>query len=138
MENLPAYKAKNRWLDQPKVVNGAGEAFQEAAEAESEIDDARVKVSFDDAQEDASVQDIARVLDMLLDAKVQARKKTLTTVVKSVNVVSCADVEEDLQNLIDEDSVDAQASPKTNEVDRSHVTSSAIGAGVLTTRANPP
>ena len=37
----------------------------EAADAESEIDDARVKVSFDEAQEDATVQDISSVLDIL-------------------------------------------------------------------------
>ena len=47
----PTKEAKNRWLDQLKVTN-------EASEAESEIDDARVKVTFDEGQKDVTVQDI--------------------------------------------------------------------------------
>ena len=68
--NPPSYKAKNRWLDQLKGTNEAAEVFEDVVEAEYGMDDARGKVSYDEAKEDTSVQYIAGSLDMMLNAKV--------------------------------------------------------------------
>ena len=66
---------------------------------------------------------------MFLYAKVQARQKTLNAV---VTAVSCADVENELLTLSEEDSIDAQTIPKTYEEDWSLDTNSWNQAGMLT------
>ena len=121
--NQPAYDAKNRWWHQRKVSNEAGEAFEDADEAESGRDDARDGMSFNEAKEDASVQVKADVLDLMLNAKVQTRQKPSNTAVKSVIEVSCTDVEKERLNLNDEDSVHAEGCPNMKVEDWSLVSS---------------
>ena len=69
---------------------------------------------------------------MFLNAKVKARQKTLNAVVKFVTVVSCADVENELLTLSEEDRIDAKTIPKTYEEDWSLDTNSWNQAVMLT------
>ena len=89
-------------------------------------------MSFDEAKEDASVQVIADVLDLMLNAKVQARQKPLNTPVKFVTTVNCVDVgKELLLNVIDKESVHDEGIPRMKVKDWSIVTSNGNRAGVL-------
>jgi hypothetical protein len=63
------------------------------------MDDARDMVSFVEAQEDASAQNIASELDMMLNAKVQARHRKIITKNKYVTLVTFADLEKELVTL---------------------------------------
>ena len=145
-ENKPTIKARNQGLDLPKGSYVAAPVFEDAGNLESGkddarnqvnyngaeeggsvqdkasgMDDARDDVNFDEAKEDASVQIIADVLDLMLDAKVQARQEPLNTAVKFVTAVSCDDVEKELLNLINEDSVHTKGGPKMKVEDWSLV-----------------
>ena len=73
MRSFPTNEIKISLLDRLKQASDAAEAFNDAVEAESGMDDARDKVSLYWAQEDTSVQDIASVLDMMLYACKQDR-----------------------------------------------------------------
>ena len=66
------------------MSNEAAKALKDADEAESGMEDARDDVSIDEAKEDASIQVIADVLDLMLNAKVQARQKPSDTAVGQV------------------------------------------------------
>ena len=58
-------------LDRFKIASDAAEAFEDAVEAESGTDDVKNKVKFDGVAEDASVQDLVGMLNLLLNAKVE-------------------------------------------------------------------
>ena len=113
------------------------EAFQDAAEEESGIYDTKGNVSFDEAKEDASVQVIADVLDLMINAKLQARQKPVNTAVNLVTAISCADVKKELLKSTDEDSVHAKVCPEMKVEDWPLVSSNLDFAGVLTRRAHP-
>ena len=72
---LPMYEAKNILFDRLNVTNDAAEAFGDFVEAESGMEDVRSKVTFDEVAEDASVQDLVSMLNMLLNAKVEFNGK---------------------------------------------------------------
>jgi hypothetical protein len=78
------------------------------------------------------------VFDLMLNAKVQTILKLLNNAVKFVTAVSCVDVEKDLLNLIDENSVHTEGCPKMKVEDWSLVSSIWNLASVLTRRAHPP
>ena len=71
VRSLPTFEAKNTLYDKLKVASDAAEAFGVAIEAESGKDDVANKVTFDDVAEDASVQDLVSILNLLLNAKAE-------------------------------------------------------------------
>ena len=75
LKYLPMYEAKNKLFDRLNVTSDAAEAFGDFVEAESGMDDVRSKVTFDEVAEDASVQDIVSMLNLLLNAKVKFNGK---------------------------------------------------------------
>ena len=62
-------------VDRLKVASDADEAFRDAVEAESGIDDVRSKVTFDEVVEDTSLQDLVSMLNLLLNTKVEFNGK---------------------------------------------------------------
>ena len=58
-------------LDRLKLASDAAEAFADAVEAESGADDIKNQVKFDGVAEDASVQVLVSILDLLLNARVE-------------------------------------------------------------------
>ena len=68
VRSLPTNEIKISLLDRLKQASDATEAFKDAVEAEFWMDDANDMLSLYGAQEDASVQDKASVLDMMLYA----------------------------------------------------------------------
>ena len=75
----------------------------------------------------------------VLNGLVQARQQTLRAVVKSVTAVSFDNVEKELQNFIDEDSIGVRGNPTRTKVeDWSDVLRSEDMDGVLLRRAHPP
>lgn len=75
VRSLPTYDTKNMLTDRLKTARDAAEAFGDAVEAESGIDDVQNKVTFDVVVEDASVQDLVGMLNLLLNAKVEYNGK---------------------------------------------------------------
>ena len=71
VRSLPTYDTKNMLVDRLKAASDAAEAFGVAIEAESGKDDVANKVTFDDVAEDASVQDLVSILNLLLNAKAE-------------------------------------------------------------------
>ena len=62
-------------LDRFKAAIEAAEHFRDAVKAESGVDEALKKETFDEVAEDESVQDIVSILDLLLNAKVEYNGK---------------------------------------------------------------
>ena len=62
-------------VDRLKVASDADEAFRDAVEAESGIDDVRSKVTFDEVVEDTFLQDLVSMLNLLLNTKVEFNGK---------------------------------------------------------------
>ena len=137
-KNQSTIKAKNRGLDLPEGSNVADPAFEDAGKLESESDDSSNKLNYEGAEEGGSVQDIAGGLDMMLNAKVGTRQKPVNNVIKFVTAVGCGDVEKELMNLIEEDSVHTEGDPKMKWENCSPVSSNWDLAGVLTRRAYHP
>ena len=75
VRSLPTYKTKNRLLDRFEAASNAAREYHDAIEKESGIDESRRKVEFSRVDEDASVQDMVSVLDLLLNAKVEYNGK---------------------------------------------------------------
>ena len=75
VRSLPTYDAKNMLTDRLKAARDAADAFGDAVEAESGIDEVKNKVTFDNVAEDASVQDLVSMLNLLLNAKVEFNGK---------------------------------------------------------------
>ena len=75
VRSLPTYETKNRLVDRLQVVTEAAVKFRGAVKAETGIEDAMEKVTFDGVAEDESVQDIVSLLDLLLNAKVEYNGK---------------------------------------------------------------
>ena len=111
-KNQSTITAKNGGLDLPEGSNVADPAFEDAGKLESESDDSSNKLNYEGAEEGGSVQDIAGGLDMMLNAKVGTRQKPVNNVIKFVTAVGCGDVEKELMNLIEEDSVNTEGDPK--------------------------
>jgi hypothetical protein len=82
---LPMYEAKNILFDRLNVTNDAAEAFWDFVEAESGMDDVRSKVTFDEIAEDASVQDLVSLLNMLLNAKVECSAARVSPIKVKLN-----------------------------------------------------
>lgn len=74
VRSLPTYETKNLLLDRFEIARNAAEAFEDAIFAESGTD-VKDKVEFDGVAEDASVQDIVNILNLLLNAKVEYNGK---------------------------------------------------------------
>ena len=66
VRSLPTYETKNRLMDRLQVATEAAVKFRDAVEAESGIEEAMQKVTFDRVAEDESVQDIVTILDLLI------------------------------------------------------------------------
>ena len=79
VRSLTTFETKNRLLDRFKAAIDAAIEYRDAVEEKSGIEDARNKVTFDSVLEDESVQDIASVLDLLLNAKVEYNRKESVT-----------------------------------------------------------
>ena len=75
VRSLPTYETKNSLLDRFKAASDTAIEWQNAIEEVSGIEEARDKVTFNRVDEDASVQDIVSVLDLLLNAKVEYNGK---------------------------------------------------------------
>ena len=75
VRSLPTYDTRNMLLDRLKLASDAAEAFADAVEAESGADDIKNQVKFDGVTEDASVQDLVSILNLLLNAKVEYNGK---------------------------------------------------------------
>ena len=69
VRSLPTYDTKNMLIDRLKAATDAAEAFEDAIVAETGVDDVKDKVVFDEVAEDASVQDLVSMLNLLLNAK---------------------------------------------------------------------
>ena len=78
VRSLPTYDTKNMLLDRLKLASDAAEAFGDAVEEESGPDDSKNRVNFDVVEEDASVQDLVTMLNLLLNAKVEYNGKRST------------------------------------------------------------
>ena len=77
-KKLKMSRTKHQGLDLPEVSNVAVPAFEDAGKLESGNDDGRIKVNYDGADVAGSVQDMTDVLNLMLNAKLQARQKPLT------------------------------------------------------------
>ena len=75
VRSMPTYETKNKLLDRLEAATYAGSKFRETITAESGIEEALNKVTFDRVSEDESVQDIVSLLDLLLNAKVEYNGK---------------------------------------------------------------
>ena len=75
IRSLPTYETKNRLLDRLGIATEAAEKYRDAVKADSGIEEANKKETFDGVAEDESVQDIVSVLDLLLNAKVEYNGK---------------------------------------------------------------
>ena len=75
VRSLPTYETKNSLLDRFKAASDTAIEWQNVIEEVSGIEEARDKVTFNRVDEDASVQDIVSVLDLLLNAKVEYNGK---------------------------------------------------------------
>ena len=71
VRTLPTFETKNRLLDRFKTASEAAKEYFDAIKAESGIEEARSKVSFDRVAEDESVQEFVTLLDLMLNAKVE-------------------------------------------------------------------
>ena len=71
VRSLPTYETKNRLVDRLQAVTEAATKYRDAVKAETGIEEAMKKVTFDRGAEDESVQDVVSVLDLLLNAKVE-------------------------------------------------------------------
>ena len=75
VRSLPTYDTKNMLLDRFEMARDATRALEDAIEAESGSEDIKNKVKFDGVAEDASVQDLVRILNLLLNAKMEYNGK---------------------------------------------------------------
>ena len=75
VRSLPTDETKKRLVDRFEVATEAALRLRDAIEAESGIEDAVTRVTFDGVVEDESVQDMVSLLDLLLSAKLEYNGK---------------------------------------------------------------
>ena len=76
-------------------------------ELKKDFDWQKCLVEREENKEDVNVQVIADVIDLMVNAKLQARPKPPTTVVKLAIAVSCPDVKDNLSKLMKSGNIDA-------------------------------
>ena len=75
VRSLPTFEAMNMLVERLKAASNAAEAFADAIEEDSGIDDVKGKVTFDEVAEDSSVQKIVSILNLILNAKGEYNRK---------------------------------------------------------------